>query len=49
MNNFNFCVPTDIRFGKGQIEGLPAELTKYGKKILLCLWRRQYKENRLIR
>ena len=35
MNNFNFCVPTDIRFGKGQIEGLPAELTKYGKKILL--------------
>ena len=35
MNNFNFCVPTDIRFGKGQIEGLPEELEKYGKKILL--------------
>lgn len=35
MNNFNFCVPTDIRFGKGQIEGLPEELAKYGKKILL--------------
>ena len=35
MNNFNFCVPTDIRFGKGQVECLPAELAKYGKKILL--------------
>ncbi len=35
MNNFNFCVPTDIRFGKGQIECLPTELMKYGKKILL--------------
>ena len=35
MNNFNFCVPTDIRFGKGQIECLPEELAKYGKKILL--------------
>ena len=35
MNNFNFCVPTDIRFGKGQVECLPTELAKYGKKILL--------------
>lgn len=35
MNNFNFCVPTDIRFGKGQIECLPGEIKKYGKKILL--------------
>ena len=35
MNKFNFCVPTDIRFGKGQIECLPEELAKYGKKILL--------------
>ena len=35
MNNFNFCVPTDIRFGKGQIECLPEELAKYGNKILL--------------
>lgn len=26
MNNFNFCVPTDIRFGKGQIACLPEEL-----------------------
>ncbi|MDD6070911.1 MAG: iron-containing alcohol dehydrogenase [Clostridiales bacterium] len=35
MNNFNFCVPTDIRFGKDQIECLPEELAKYGKKVLL--------------
>lgn len=35
MNNFNFCIPTDIRFGKGQVECLPEELAKYGKKVLL--------------
>ena len=35
MNNFNFCVPTDIRFGKGQIACLPEELKKYGKRILM--------------
>lgn len=35
MNNFTFKIPTDIRFGKGQIECLPEELEKYGKKVLL--------------
>lgn len=35
MNNFKFWIPTDIRFGKGQIECLPEELSKYGKKVLL--------------
>lgn len=35
MNNFTFHVPTDIRFGKGQICCLPEELGKYGKKVLL--------------
>ena len=35
MNNFNFYVPTDIRFGKDRIECLPTELEKYGNKILL--------------
>ncbi|MCI6859044.1 MAG: iron-containing alcohol dehydrogenase [Eubacterium sp.] len=35
MNNFDFCVPTDIRFGKGQIQCLPEELGKYGKRILM--------------
>ncbi len=35
MNNFTYCVPTDIRFGKNQIQCLPDELRKFGKKILL--------------
>lgn len=35
MNNFTFNIPTDIRFGKNQIECLPEELSKYGKKVLL--------------
>ena len=35
MNNFDFHVPTDIRFGKGQIECLPEELSKYGKRCFL--------------
>ena len=35
MKNFTFHVPTDIRFGKGQVEALPSELEKLGRKILL--------------
>lgn len=35
MNNFTFHIPTDIRFGKDQIECLPKELAKYGKRVLL--------------
>ena len=35
MNSFQFCVPTDIRFGKGQISCLPEELAKYGKNVML--------------
>ena len=35
MNNFTFHIPTDIRFGKDQVQCLPAELEKYGKKVLL--------------
>jgi len=35
MNNYNFCVPTDIRFGKGQIECLAEEIGKYGKRVLM--------------
>ena len=35
MNNFTFKIPTEIRFGKGQVECLPEELAKYGKKVLL--------------
>lgn len=35
MNNFTFHIPTDIRFGKDQVECLPEELSKYGKRVLL--------------
>ncbi len=35
MNNFTFHIPTDIRFGRNQVECLPEELAKYGKKVLL--------------
>lgn len=35
MNNFTFHIPTDIRFGKDQIQCLPEELEKYGKNVLL--------------
>ena len=35
MNNFAYCVPTDIRFGKGQVSCLKDELSKYGKKVLM--------------
>lgn len=35
MNNYAYCVPTDIRFGKGQVECLKDEIAKYGKKVLL--------------
>ena len=35
MNNFDFCVPTDIRFGKDQINCLAKEIGKYGRRILM--------------
>lgn len=35
MNNFEFCVTTDVLFGKGQEEQLPEKLAAYGKRVLL--------------
>lgn len=35
MNNYDYCVPTDIRFGKNQVECLSGEIGKYGKKVLM--------------
>jgi len=35
MQNFEYCTPTRIIFGKGVIEKLPAQLGKLGKKVLL--------------
>lgn len=36
MDNFVFCNPTKIYFGKNAIENLPQELGKYGKSVLLA-------------
>ncbi len=36
MENFEYCTPTRILFGKGQIERLGEEIKPYGRKILLC-------------
>jgi hypothetical protein len=35
MQNFEYCTPTRIIFGKGVIEKLPEVLAGYGKKVLL--------------
>lgn len=36
MENFRFCVGTEILFGEGQVEKLPNVLNRYGKKVLLA-------------
>ncbi len=35
MNNYEYHVPTDIRFGRDQINCLSTEIGKYGRKVLL--------------
>ena len=35
MNNYEYHVPTDIRFGRDQIQCLEKEIGKYGKRVLL--------------
>ena len=35
MQNFEYCTPTRLFFGKGVIEKLPGVMAQYGKKILL--------------
>ena len=47
MNNFEFCVSTDVLFGKGQEEQLPAKLLPFGKKILLTYGGGSIKKNGL--
>lgn len=36
MENFQFSIPTDIHFGKDQIENLPALIRPFGKRVLLA-------------
>ncbi|MBE5914023.1 MAG: iron-containing alcohol dehydrogenase [Pseudobutyrivibrio ruminis] len=45
MNNFDFKIPTDIRFGKGKIDCLQEELSKYGKRVLLTYGGGSIKKN----
>lgn len=47
MNNFAFNIPTDIRFGRNQIECLPEELKKYGNRVLLVYGGGSIKRNGL--
>lgn len=35
MENFQFCIGTNILFGKGQISHLPEVIKPFGKRILL--------------
>lgn len=35
MENFNFYVPTDVRFGKDRLGELPEVLNQFGKRVLL--------------
>lgn len=35
MNNFVYDIPTRVYFGENQLENLGAELSKYGKKVLM--------------
>lgn len=36
MENFQFCIPTNILFGKNQISNLPDVIAGFGKKVLLA-------------
>ena len=35
LGNFTYCNPTKLIFGKGALDGLKAELEKFGKNVLL--------------
>lgn len=35
MENFQFCVPTNVYFGKDQIKNLPNIINQYGHRVLL--------------
>ncbi len=35
MENFNYSIPTEIYFGKGQIKNLGNAIKKYGSKVLV--------------
>ncbi|MCY9665519.1 iron-containing alcohol dehydrogenase [Paenibacillus alginolyticus] len=45
MNNFTFYNPTTLHFGQGQLEKLTAEVSKYGKNVLLVYGGGSIKQN----
>lgn len=36
MNNFEFSIPTDVLFGRGQESQLARKLSAFGRRVLLC-------------
>ena len=47
MKNFEFCVPTDVLFGRDQEKHLPQKLAGFGKKILMIYGGGSIKRNGL--
>ena len=45
MNDYDYHVPTDIRFGRDKINCLAEEIGKYGKKVLLVYGGGSIKKN----
>ncbi len=45
LGNFNYCNPTKLYFGENAIENLRAELSSYGKNILLVYGGGSIKKN----
>lgn len=47
MDNFRFCVETDVRFGKDRLQELQEVLAAYGKKVLMVYGGGSIKRNGL--
>lgn len=47
LGNFTYCNPTKLYFGKDALDGLNAELPKYGKNVLLVYGGGSVKKNRI--
>lgn len=45
LGNFNYCNPTKLYFGENAIENLRAELSSYGKNVLLVYGGGSIKKN----
>ncbi|MCP4049511.1 MAG: iron-containing alcohol dehydrogenase [bacterium] len=47
MQNFRYSIPTEVLFGKNQIDRLPNEIKKHGNKVLLVYGEKSIKQNGL--